>query len=175
MRHENVVRQMNRKHGAVGEPISVTTGQTRNQMFSLGILSPIRKSFMKKPVSSQDFYDNSSTIVGYKNKNKNKNTDTSTGSSDLTDKAMMLYLVSWAKEMQKDMQNIMIQNFTIINILNDLMSSLVITTSLATSLKNEHTLWIRRLSIIPLYSSNVALLSLLSTFDMVLFQMIPLE
>jgi hypothetical protein len=34
---------------------------------------------------------------------------------------MMLYLVSWAKEMQKDMQNIMIQNFTIINILNDLM------------------------------------------------------
>jgi hypothetical protein len=104
----------------VGEPISVTTGQTRNQMFSLGILSPIRKSFMRKPVSSQDVYDNSS-IVDYKNKNKNENTDTSTGSSDLTDKAMMLYLVSWAKEMQKDMQNIMIQNFTIINILNDLM------------------------------------------------------
>jgi hypothetical protein len=52
---------------------------------------------------------------------KNKNIDSSTGSSHLTDKAMMLYLVSWAKEIQKDMQNIMIQNSTIIKNLNDLM------------------------------------------------------
>ena len=117
-RHENVVRHINRKHGAVGEPISVTTGQTRNQMLALGVLSPIRKSFMRKPVSSQEVYDNPSTILDYKN--KNKNIDTSTGSSDLTDKAMMLNLVRWAKEMQRDMQNIMIQNSTIINILSDL-------------------------------------------------------
>jgi hypothetical protein len=33
----------------------------------------------------------------------------------------MLYLVSWAKEIQKDMQNIIIQNSTIIKNLNDLM------------------------------------------------------
>jgi hypothetical protein len=118
-RHENVVRHINRKHGAVGEPISVTTGQTRNQMLSLGLLSPIRKSFMRKPVSIQEVYDNPSTILNYKN--KNKNIDTSTGSSDLTDKAMMLHLISRAKETQKDMQNIMIQNSTIINILSDLM------------------------------------------------------
>jgi hypothetical protein len=115
-RHENVVRHINRKHGAVGEPISVTNGQTRNQMLSLGLLSPIRKSFMRIPVSSQEVYNHPSTILDY----KNKNLDTSTGSSDLTDKAMMLNLVSWAKEMQKDMQNIMIQNSTIINILSDL-------------------------------------------------------
>ena len=43
-RHENVVRHVNRKHGSVGEPVSVTTGQTRNQMLALGLLSPIRKS-----------------------------------------------------------------------------------------------------------------------------------
>jgi hypothetical protein len=116
-RHENVVRHINRKHGAVGEPISVTNGQTRNQMLSLGLLSPIRKSFMRIPVSSQEVYNHPSTILDY----KNKNIDTSTGSSDLTDKAMMLNLVSWAKEMQKDMQNIMIQNSTIINFLNDIM------------------------------------------------------
>jgi hypothetical protein len=116
-RHENVVRHINRKHGAVGEPISVTNGQTRNQMLSLGLLSPIRKSFMRIPVSSQEVYNHPSTILDY----KNKNLDTSTGSSDLTDKAMMLNLVSWAKEMQKDMQNIMIQNSTIINFLNDIM------------------------------------------------------
>jgi len=116
-RHENVVRHINRKHGAVGEPISVTNGQTRNQMLSLGLLSPIRKSFMRIPVSSQEVYNHPSTILDY----KNKNIDTSTGSSDLTDKAMMLNLVSWAKEMQKDMQNIMIQNSTIINFLSDIM------------------------------------------------------
>jgi hypothetical protein len=116
-RHENVVRHINRKHGAVGEPISVTNGQTRNQMLSLGLLSPIRKSFMRIPVSSQEVYNHPSTILDY----KNKNLDTSTGSSDLTDKAMMLNLVSWAKEMQKDMQNIMIQNSTIINFLSDIM------------------------------------------------------
>ena len=122
-RHENVVRHINRKHGTVVEPISVTTGQTRNQMLSFGLLSPIRKSFMRKPVLSQEVYDNPSTIQDYKNKNKNKNKniDTPTGSSDLTDKDMMLYLVSWAKEMQKDMRNIINQNFTIINILNDIM------------------------------------------------------
>ena len=68
-------------------------------------------------VSSQEVYD-PSTILDYKT--KNKNIDTSTGSSDLTDKAMMLYLVRWAKETQKDMQNIMIQNSTIINILKDI-------------------------------------------------------
>ena len=128
-RHENVVRHINRKHGAVGKPMSVTTGQTRNQMLSLGLLSPIRKSFMRKPVSSQEVYDNPSTILDYKhkneNRNRNRNTDTSMGSSDLTDKAMMLYLVNWAKEMQKDMRNIMNQNFTIINILNDIMSRAV--------------------------------------------------
>jgi hypothetical protein len=117
-RHENVIRHINRKHGAVGEPISVTSGQTRNQMLSLGLLSPIRKSFMRIPVSSQEVYNHPSTIIDYKN--KNKNIDTSTGSSDLTDKAMMLNLVRWAKEMQRDMQNIMIQNSTIINILSDL-------------------------------------------------------
>jgi len=115
-RHENVVRHINRKHGAGGEPISVTNGQTRNQMLSLGLLSPIRKSFMRIPVSSQEVYNHPSTILDY----KNKNIDTSTGSSDLTDKAMMLNLVRWAKEMQRDIQNIMIQNSTIINILSDL-------------------------------------------------------
>ena len=71
---------------------------------------------MRIPVSIQEVYDNPSTILDY----KNKNIDTSTGSSDLTDKAMMLNLVRWAKEMQRDMQNIKIQNSTIINILNDL-------------------------------------------------------
>ena len=119
-RHENVIRHLNRKHGAVEEPISVTTGQTRNQMLALGVLSPIRKSFMRKPVSNQEIYDNPSTILDYKYKNKNKNIDTPTGSSDLTDKAIMLYLVSRAKETQQNMQNIMTQNSTIINILSDL-------------------------------------------------------
>jgi hypothetical protein len=112
-RHENVVRHVNRKHGAVGEPISVTTGQTRNLMLAFGLLSPIRKSF-KKPVSSQDVYDNPSTILDYKQIHP-------TGSSDLTDKAIICSLVGWAKETQKNMQTIMLQNFTIINILNDIM------------------------------------------------------
>jgi hypothetical protein len=122
-RHENVIRHLNRKHGAVGEPISVTTRQTRNQMLALGVLSPIRKSFMRKPVSSQEVYDNPFTTLDYKNKNKNtnKNIDTSTGSSDSTDKAAMLYLVSRAKETQQNMQNIINQNFTIINVLRDIM------------------------------------------------------
>ena len=76
---------------------------------------------MRKPVSSQEVYDNPSNIIEYKNINKNKNIDTSTGSSDLTDKAIMLNLVSRAKETQQNMQNIMNQNFTIINILRDIM------------------------------------------------------
>ena len=94
-------------------------------MLALGVLSPIRKSFMRKPVSSQEVHDNPSNILEYKNTNTNTNTntniDTSTGSSDLTDKAIMLHLVSRAKETQQNMQNIMNQNFTIINILRDFM------------------------------------------------------
>jgi hypothetical protein len=54
-------------------------------------------------------------------------------------------------------------------------SSLVITTSLAASLKNENILSICRLSIIPLYSSNAVLLSILLTVGMILVQMILLE
>jgi hypothetical protein len=54
-------------------------------------------------------------------------------------------------------------------------SSLVIATSLATSLENENILSICRFSIIPLYSSNVVLLSILLTVDMILFQIIALE
>ena len=112
-----MVRHINRKHVAGVEPISVTTRQTRNQMLALGLLSPIRKSPMRKPVSSQMFCDNPSTILDY----KNKNTDTPTRSSDLTDKAIMLYLVSRAKEMQQDMLGIINQNSIIIKTLNDIM------------------------------------------------------
>lgn len=116
-RHESVVRHINRKHGVVGEPISVTTAQTRNQMLALGLLSPIRKSFIRKPVSSQEFYDNPSTILDY----KNKNIVIPTGSVDLTDKAAMLYLVSRAQETQQDMRSIINQNSIIIKTLNDIM------------------------------------------------------
>lgn len=115
-RHENVVRHVNRKHASVGEPVSVTTGQTRNQMLALGLLSPIGKSFMRKSVSSQEFHDNPSAMLDY----KIKNTDTPTESSNLTNEAIMLYLVSRAKETQQDMQKIINQNFTIIKILNDI-------------------------------------------------------
>jgi hypothetical protein len=54
-------------------------------------------------------------------------------------------------------------------------SSLVVTISLATSLKNENILSICRLSIIPLHSSNVVFPTTFLTVDMILFQMIPPE
>jgi hypothetical protein len=114
-RHENVVRHINRKHGAVGEPISVTTGQTRSLMLALGLLSTIRKSFMGKSISSQEFYDNPSPMLNY----KNKNIDTPTESSDTDDKYIMLRLVSMVKDTQQAMQTIMVQNSIIINYLNE--------------------------------------------------------
>jgi hypothetical protein len=119
-RHENVVRHISRKHGVVGEPISVTTRQTRNQMLALGLLSPIRKSFVRKPVSSQVLFDNFSTMPDY----KNINTDTPTRSSDLFDKALMLHLFIRAKESQQDIRTIIYQNSIIIKTLNDIMTYL---------------------------------------------------
>jgi hypothetical protein len=116
-RHESVVRHINRKHRAAGEPISVTTRQTRNQMLALGLLSPIRKSFMREPVSNQMFRDNLSTILDY----TNKNMDTPMRPPDLPEKAMMLYLVSSAKETRQDMRGIIYQNSIIIKTLNDIM------------------------------------------------------
>ena len=113
-RHESVVRHLNRKHGAVGEPISVTTGQTRNLMLALGLLSPIR-NFTEKSISSQEFYDNPSPMLNY----KNKNIGTPNESSGTDDKYIMLRLVSMIKEMQNQMKTIRVQNSTIIGYLNE--------------------------------------------------------
>src|SRR5919109_4417429 len=86
-RHESVLRHIGRKHGSLGEPLSVTTGETRNQMLASGSLAPVKKSFLRKPSPDPGFSDNFSTIAS---DNKNKQIKDSRGSSDLFDQMIAL-------------------------------------------------------------------------------------
>ena len=54
-RHESVIRHIVRKHNSLGEPISVTTGQTRYQMIASGSLAPTKRSPIGN--SSQGFHN----------------------------------------------------------------------------------------------------------------------
>jgi hypothetical protein len=46
-RHESVVRHIGRKHRSMGEPISITTGETRHEMLISGSLSQTRNPSAK--------------------------------------------------------------------------------------------------------------------------------
>ena len=135
-RHESVVRHIARKHWSMGEPLSVTTRQTRNQMLALGSLAPIKRPFLSKP-KDQGFRHDSSVTVDYKDWNLNS-------SPDLIDKAVMVNLVSMVKETKQNTKIIMNQNFTIIaslsKVLKDLgkANNLVTTISLAISLETKN-------------------------------------
>jgi hypothetical protein len=112
-RHESVVRHIARKHWSMGEPLSVTTRQTRNQMLASGSLAPIKRPFLGKP-KDQGFHHDSSITAGYKDWNLNS-------SPDLIDKAVMVNLVSMVKETKQNTKIIMSQNFTIIASLSEVL------------------------------------------------------
>jgi hypothetical protein len=79
-RHESVIRHIVRKHNSLGEPISVTTGQTRYQMITSGSLAPIKRSPIGN--SSQGFYNFSDrSIANHKIEHK----EAHVGSSDVSD------------------------------------------------------------------------------------------
>ena len=116
-RHESVVRHIARKHWSMGEPLSVTTRQTRNQMLALGSLAPIKRPFLSKP-KDQGFRYDSSVTVDHKDWNLNS-------SPDLIDKAVMVNLVSMVKEMKQNTNIIMNQNFTIIASLSEVLKEIL--------------------------------------------------
>jgi hypothetical protein len=116
-RHESVVRHIARKHSSMGEPLSVTTRQTRNQMLALGSLAPIKRPFLSKP-KDQGFRHDSSVTVDYKDWILNS-------SPDLIDKAVMVNLVSMVKETKQNTKIIMNQNFTIIASLSKVLKEIL--------------------------------------------------
>jgi hypothetical protein len=77
----------------MGEPLSVTTRQTRNQMLALGSLAPIKRPFLSKP-KDQGFRADSSVTVDYKDWNLNSSPDL-------------------VKETKQNTKIIMNQNFTV--------------------------------------------------------------
>ena len=120
-RHESVVRHIGRKHNSLGEPLSVTTRETRNQMLASGSLVPIKRPFLRKSISGQGFYDNSFTAPS---DHKNEQGKASTGSSDVSDTFITLRLVELAKDTNQKMQNILNQNSTIIATLAEIMKEI---------------------------------------------------
>lgn len=121
-RHESVVRHIDRKHRSLGEPISVTTRETRNQMLASGSLAPIKKPFLRKSTSTQGFYNNySSTTISDQ---KNEQGKPSTGSSDVFDTVITYNQLKWAKDTNQKVQNIVNQNSTIITTLAEIMKEI---------------------------------------------------
>jgi hypothetical protein len=100
----------------MGEPLSVTTRQTRNQMLAFGSLAPIKRPFLSKQ-KDQGFRYDSSVTVDYKDWNLNS-------SPDLIDKAVMVNLVSMVKETKQNTNIIMNQNFTIIASLSNVLKEI---------------------------------------------------
>jgi hypothetical protein len=115
-RHESVVRHIARKHWSMGEPLSVTTRQTRNQMLASGSLAPVKMSFSRKSTDQGVRYD-PSIGVDYKNRNLNP-------SPDLVDKAVMMTLVRLVKETRQKMENVLNQNSTILATLAEAMKEI---------------------------------------------------
>ena len=110
-RHESVIRHIGRKHGSLGEPVSVTTGETRNQMLTSGSLAQVKKSFLRKSSLDRGFSDNSSAAdPDY----KNEQIKGSGGFSDLFDRAIMLKQLELVKETNEKAQIIIYQNSTIL-------------------------------------------------------------
>jgi hypothetical protein len=109
-RHESVIRHIGRKHGSLGEPVSVTTRETRNQMLASGSLAPVKKSFLRKSDADPGFSDNSSTIASeYKNEQIKDSRR-----SDLFDRTIMVKQLELIEETNQKVQNIIYQNSTII-------------------------------------------------------------
>jgi hypothetical protein len=123
-RHESVVRHIGRKHSSLGEPLSVTTGQTRNQMLALGSLAPIKRSFLGKSSSSQGFYDNSSPSFATTLAHKNEQVRASTGSADVSDTWIRLRQLELVKDTNQKVQNIINQNYTIIRSLDEVVKEI---------------------------------------------------
>ena len=116
-RHESVVRHIARKHWSIGEPLSVTTRQTRSQMLASGSLAPVKRPFSRKPMDQRIQHD-PSIGVDYKNRNLNR-------SPDLIDKAAMVTLVSLVQETRQKTENILNQNSTIISTLAEVMKEIL--------------------------------------------------
>ena len=105
-----MIRHIGRKHGSLGEPVSVTTRETRNQMLASGSLAPVKKSFLRKSDVDPEFSDNSSTIASeYKNEQIKDSKR-----SDLFDRTIMVKQLELIEETNQKVQNIIYQNSTII-------------------------------------------------------------
>ena len=111
-RHESVIRHIARKHWSMGEPLSVTTRQTRSQMLASGSLAPVKRHFSTKSTDQRTRHDLSNG-VDYKDRNINP-------SPDLADKAVMLTLVSF----RHIAENVLTQNTTIISTLAEVMKEI---------------------------------------------------
>jgi hypothetical protein len=105
----------------LGEPLSVTTREIRNQTLASGSLVPIKRPFLRKSSSGQGFYDNSSTAPP---DHKNEQGKASTGSSDVFDTAIMFTQLKLAQDTNQKIQNIINQNSTIITTLAEVMKEI---------------------------------------------------
>jgi hypothetical protein len=104
-RHESVVRHIGRKHGSIGEPVSINTGETRRQMLASGTLARNRSPFTR--ISSTPKRGLSDT---YTTPDREIHQGKAIGSSDLIDRTIEFNL----------MQRILNQNATIIQTVADI-------------------------------------------------------
>jgi hypothetical protein len=115
-RHESVIRHIVRKHNSLGEPISVTTRQTRNQMIATGSLAPIKRS--PGGTLSRECYSNSFDAVITDRKIEQGKAQT--GFSDVRETFIRLRQVQLTNETNENVKEIIKQNLAIIASLADL-------------------------------------------------------
>ena len=105
-RHESVIRHIVRKHNSLGEPISVTTGQTRYQMIASGSLAPTNRS--PRGNSSQGFHNYS--FDGSITNHKIEHEKAQAGSSDVSDKYLLVRQLELATETNKNVKKTLVQD-----------------------------------------------------------------
>jgi hypothetical protein len=123
-RHESVIRHIVRKHNSLGEPISVTTRQTRYQMIASGSLAPTKWSLGGN--SSQGFnnYSFDASIANHKIEHEKPHEKPQTGSSDASDnylRARQLELAMETNEnVEKTLDQISLLNTILANFMHEL-------------------------------------------------------
>lgn len=111
-RHESVVRHIGRKHGLMGEPVSINTGETRREMLISGSLSRTKNPFPKTISDSSRRFSDTFTAPGVENQ-KGK-------VPDPFDRQLQLSQVIALETITQKLQNIQNQNAMIIATVTDI-------------------------------------------------------
>jgi hypothetical protein len=116
-RHESVIRHIVRKHNSLGEPISVTTGQTRYQMIASGSLVPTKRPPIWNSSQGFDNYSSNDSITNRKMQHEKAQAE----SSDVSGKYIQARQLELAMETNENVKKTLDQ----ISLLNAILANFI--------------------------------------------------